>query len=107
MRRRRGGSAKWPASLLSFDPADWAGEPSAADLEAVGYGTGPTGPLPPWLPEAVALRRWSAAREAFAEAHGLDYVRTMIGGRCWRRLAFLEGMVTDPRERQHTWDRPG
>jgi hypothetical protein len=94
----------WPGRLLSFDPADWLGAASAGEIEAAGYARGT--PATARVMAAVAVSRWSAARQAFAEAAGLDYVVTMIGGRCYRRLAFLDSIVSDPRERQPAWDRP-
>jgi hypothetical protein len=89
---------------MSFDAADWPGEAGASEIEAAGWSPG-TQPTPRVL-EDVAVRRWVLARQVFAEAHGSDYVYTVIGGRCWRRLAFMDEIVIDPRERQHTWDEP-
>jgi hypothetical protein len=94
----------WPERLLSFDPADWRGPADEATVEAAGYSAGTV--ADERVMEAVALWRWSSARAAFAESHGLEYVVTLIAGRCYRRAAFLDAIVTDPRERQTAWDTP-
>ncbi len=94
-----------PGELLSFDPADWRGAPDEEDLETAGY-VPDLVTVDERVMAAVAVSRWLAAREAFAASHGLDYVVTMIGGRCYRRLAFLDRIVPDPRDRQTAWDIP-
>lgn len=94
----------WPRELLAFDPADWPGEADAAEIEARGWRPGTQ--LTPQVMESVAVARWVAAREAFAESQGSEYVYTVIDGVCWRRLAFMDAIVMDPREWQHTWDQP-
>ena len=104
MRRRGHRGPPWPRELLCFDAADWAGVPDAVDLADAGYVPGVA--VDGRVMEAVAVRRWSRAREGFAVANGLDYVVTLAGGRLWRRLAVLDGIVADPRERQPGWDRP-
>lgn len=85
MRRRGRRGPPWPGELLSFDELRWreAGDRFTED----------------------ALARWTAARQAFAGTHSLDDVQTMIGGQCWRRAAFLDGIVWDPRELQPGLDQ--